>query len=259
MLCYVQFVKYSWLGLSDYNSIFELQKQSLHWSQDKEEVWGLEHPHVISLGKRSKIENELKSSAYQRQFHSPLQSSIDSQSLSLSQAQLLPLPQPSHLSKSMQPQMPPQMSPQMSPQIPVVKSDRGGLATLHSPGQLIIYPLISIDKRGWGPKNYVCQLLKITEGCLLKLGLHVQCDEDSSGLYINQKKICFIGLRVSDGRVYHGLSLNVSNDLSLFEDISACGWHGRPLTSLKEQGITTLSTKELFSLWQHYAMEQKCF
>lgn len=198
-------MEYYWHGLKEYQSVFEQQKQSLLWPLHREEVWGLEHPLVISLGKRSQIEHE--------------------------------------------------MIPRAS-EWPVVASDRGGLATLHSPGQLIVYPLISIARREWGPRKYVCQLLKITQGCLQNMGFYSQMDEQSSGLFMEQKKICFIGLRISGGRVYHGLSLNVSNDLSLFDGISACGLRGRPITSLKEQGARSdLTPQEVFKNWKLYALE----
>lgn len=199
-------MEYYWQGLKDYQLVYGQQKESLSWPTHREEVWGLEHHLVISLGKRSKIEQETSSWA---------------------------------------------------PTGPVVVSDRGGLATLHSPGQLIVYPLISIAKREWGPRKYVCQLLKITQGCLQNIGFETQVDEKSSGLFMEQKKICFIGIRISGGRVYHGLSLNVSNDLSLFNGISACGVRGRPITSLKEQGACRdLTPQDVFKSWKQYAFEK---
>lgn len=198
-------MEYYWQGLQDYQSILDHQKESLSWPPEKEEIWGLEHSLVVSLGKRSNGERE--------KFSHPW---------------------------------------------PVVQSDRGGMATLHSPGQLVIYPLISIAKRGWGPRHYVCQLLKVTQTSLLELGLRTQIDDLSSGLFIGEKKLCFIGLRVSQGRVYHGLSLNVCNDLNFFDGISACGWKGRPLTSLKEQGVE-ITPEELFNLWKKQALQRDCF
>lgn len=217
-------MEYYWQGLKDYQLAYEQQKQSLLWPMQREEVWGLEHPLVISLGKRSKVEQNPQPDS-KIETDSKMEQDI-SNSL------------PSHW--------------------PIVVSDRGGLATLHSPGQLVIYPLISIARRGWGPRKYVCQLLKITQGCLQQMGFNAHMDEASSGLFIEQKKICFIGLRISNGRVYHGLSLNVSNDLSLFGRISACGVRGRPLTSLIKQGANSDLTPEVvFQKWKQYALENE--
>ncbi|MEY4615842.1 MAG: hypothetical protein RJB66_802 [Pseudomonadota bacterium] len=129
-----------------------------------------------------------------------------------------------------------------------VQTDRGGLATLHSPGQLIIYPLLSLSKRNWGPKDYVCQLLQITKTCLQEYGVRAQSDESQSGLFVDNNKICFIGLRVAEGRVYHGLALNVSNDLSLFGHIRSCGIPQRPSTSLRCLDVL-VSPKEVFERW----------
>jgi lipoyl(octanoyl) transferase len=188
---------YQWLGLQDFETMFREQKQSLMWAPEREVVWGLEHPPVITLGRRARMQDEL---------------------------------------------------PETFDDIPVVVTDRGGLATLHSPGQLVIYPLISIARRQWGPRDYVCQLLKITKQCLQEMGIDGQVDEAQSGLFVGSNKICFVGLRVSSGRVYHGLSLNVSNDLMLFDRIRSCGLQRRPMTSLRALGVNA-SPEEVYRRW----------
>lgn len=200
-------MEYHWLGMQDYQKVYDQQRLSLTWSMEREEVWGLEHPEVISLGRRSTAQEDFSSAL----------------------------------------------------QLPCVATDRGGLTTLHSPGQLIIYPLISLERRQWRPREYVCHLLKITQNCLNEIGLKTQIDSDSSGLFVQEKKICFIGLRVSSGRVYHGLSLNVSNNLNLFDQISACGWRGRPLTSLAEEGHNSVNPEDVFKLWYQVSKERFLF
>jgi lipoate-protein ligase B len=137
--------------------------------------------------------------------------------------------------------------------INVAESDRGGLATVHNPGQLIVYPLISLKQRQWGPREYVCQLLKITKTCLLEFGIEAQIDDGQSGLFARGKKICFIGLRVSEGRAYHGLSLNVANDLNEFGLVRACGVQKRPMTNFVEMGISDVSPKLVFQYWEQVA------
>ncbi len=198
-------MKFQWLGLhQNFESIFQLQKQSLDWPAHQEIVLGLEHSLVVTLGRRARLEEGL------------LQLSLNSSS------------------------------------IPIVVTDRGGLATLHGPGQLIIYPLISLKLRNWGAREYVCHLLKITQQCFKSLGLETSIDESQSGLFVGVNKICFIGLRISEGRSYHGLSLNVANDLRQFDRIRSCGQNNRPMTSLLEQGIIK-SSEDVFKIWTEIA------
>jgi len=105
----------------------------------------------------------------------------------------------------------------------VVITDRGGLATLHSPGQLVIYPIFSLENYRISVKSYVDLLLKVTQNFLLNLGIESFTQEDQPGLFTKNGKIVFIGLRIRDGICYHGLSINIANDLSLFESIQSCG------------------------------------
>ncbi len=137
--------------------------------------------------------------------------------------------------------------------ISVVECDRGGLATFHNPGQLIVYPLVSLKRRQWGPREYVCHLLKITKVCLLNFGIETQIDDAQSGLFAGNKKICFVGLRLSKGRAYHGLSLNVSNDLDEFGSIRACGVQKRPMTNFAEMGVPNVSPQVVFEHWEQVA------
>lgn len=112
------------------------------------------------------------------------------------------------------------MSPQ---QVPFAKTDRGGFATIHSPGQLIIYPMIDLRFHGLGIKQYIDILFKTTGEVLTALGVESEYDSEKPGLYTSKGKISFVGIKVDQGVVRHGLSLNVCNDLSLFQMIKSCG------------------------------------
>ncbi len=205
------------MGTQPYYKIYEDQKKTIHWSKEREEIWGMEHPTVITLGRRANFLNStatVESNEYKTLF-----------------------------------------SDHSMPNIPVVHTDRGGLITLHSPGQLIIYPLLSLAKRQWGAKEYVCQLLKITKKCLGHLGIETHWDQAQSGLFHRDEKIVYIGLKISEGRCYHGLSVNVSNNLNLITGITSCGMKGRPTTSLSQNNLF-IDTKTLFNQWVSIALKE---
>ncbi|MFT5258361.1 MAG: lipoyl(octanoyl) transferase [Saprospiraceae bacterium] len=128
--------------------------------------------------------------------------------------------------------------PEFNPEsIPVVKSDRGGQITYHGPGQLIIYCLLDIKRIGIGPKR----LVNVIEQALIDLlggfGLHGERRGGAPGVYVADKKIAALGLRIRKGYCYHGLSFNVNADLAPFELIDPCGYKGLEVTSLIEQGV----------------------
>ena len=107
--------------------------------------------------------------------------------------------------------------------IPVVRTDRGGQITYHGPGQLMIYFLINLKRLGWGPKRLICELEGMVIELLERYGIHAQRKEGAPGIYVNEKKIASIGLKIKRGFCYHGISLNVDMDLKPFDGIVACG------------------------------------
>ena len=107
--------------------------------------------------------------------------------------------------------------------IPVVRTDRGGQITYHGPGQLMIYFLINLKRLGWGPKRLICELEGMVIELLERYGIHAQRKEGAPGIYVNEKKIASIGLKIKRGFCYHGISLNVDMDLKPFDGIVTCG------------------------------------
>lgn len=132
-------------------------------------------------------------------------------------------------------------------QIPVLKTDRGGQATLHSPGQLVIYPVLNLRKYKLGVKDFVKLCLEATEKTLTDYGVSTKYSQ-GAGLDTDQGKIAFLGLRIDQGISRHGISLNVCNDLSLFSAIRPCGCSNPPLDSLKQRGKDA-KPKEVFEIW----------
>jgi len=112
-----------------------------------------------------------------------------------------------------------------------MRTDRGGLATLHSPGQLVIYPIVPLSLLGLGVKDWVCALLKISMTALTAWGAEGLRAQDD-GVYSTKGKLVSIGIKVDRGVAYHGLALNLENDLSLFSQIRSCGQFQRPMDRL---------------------------
>jgi len=120
---------------------------------------------------------------------------------------------------------------------PVIHSDRGGQVTWHGPGQLVVYPLLDLARLGIGVKALVGLLEEAVLALLAGLGLEGQRREGAPGVYVGERKIASFGLRVCRHCTYHGLSLNVNNDLAPFARINPCGYPGLEVTSLARLGI----------------------
>jgi lipoyl(octanoyl) transferase len=121
--------------------------------------------------------------------------------------------------------------------IPVVHVDRGGKITYHGLGQVVIYMLIDLGRRGLK----VRELVDIIEGSIVALlatyAIKATTQKNAPGVYINNKKIASVGLRLKKQCCYHGLSLNVDMDLSPFSAIDPCGYAGLEMTQLKDWNI----------------------
>lgn len=137
--------------------------------------------------------------------------------------------------------------------IPVVKTDRGGQATMHMPGQLVVYPMIDLKAYGIGVRDFVCVLSKATAATLNSYGIDAFSSDESPGLYTVRGKIAFIGIRLDRGVVRHGLSLNVSNDITQFGAIRSCG-----VTSAAVDKVSNYKTAlptDLSSVFQKWIIE----
>ena len=122
--------------------------------------------------------------------------------------------------------------------ITCIDVDRGGDVTYHGPGQLVGYPILDL-----GPKPDVGLYLRNLEGCLIDVladfGIAAGRLSGYTGVWIGDRKIAAIGIKVSQGVTTHGFALNVSTDLSLFTHILACGIPDKGVTSIAlELGAT---------------------
>lgn len=125
--------------------------------------------------------------------------------------------------------------------IPVVKIDRGGQVTYHGPGQLVVYLLLDLKKRGYGVKELVKRIEQSVIDLLTEYGIDAYRLAGMPGVYVNlndtDAKIAAIGLRVANHATYHGLSLNVDMDLEPFSRINPCGYEGLAVTQVRNFGV----------------------
>ncbi|HEX2650621.1 MAG TPA: lipoyl(octanoyl) transferase LipB [Burkholderiales bacterium] len=125
-------------------------------------------------------------------------------------------------------------APRIPNAIPVVETERGGEITYHGPGQLVMYTLVDLARRGIKVKRFVWLL---EQAVIELLGGRGERRPGAPGIYIEGAKIAALGIRVSRGCAFHGLSLNVDMDLAPFGAIDPCGYPGLPVTQLKAFGM----------------------
>lgn len=132
---------------------------------------------------------------------------------------------------------------------------RGGQATLHSPGQLVIYPCTDLKAVGLGARCFVDLVQRTTRLCLLSHGVATEASATEPGLFIEGRKIVAFGFKISRGLTSHGLAINVSNDLSHFDMIRTCGVAGQKVARLHDFG-PQIGLEALFLSWvPHFRSE----
>ena len=132
--------------------------------------------------------------------------------------------------------------------IKIIKTNRGGKHTIHSPGQKIIYFVLNLNKRGKDVRKLVSKI----ETCIIEILKEYKVksctDKKNIGIWVKKKnnlmKIAAIGIRVRKWIAYHGFAINVSNDLSKYKNIVPCGVIDKGITSLKEIGVKNLDKIE---------------
>ncbi len=121
--------------------------------------------------------------------------------------------------------------------IPVQRVERGGQVTYHGPGQLVLYTLVDIGRRGLRVREFVAMLEQSVIDLLAADGVRAARIPGAPGVYVEGAKIAALGLRVSRGRTFHGLALNVDVDLAPFAAIDPCGYPGLRVSRLRDLGI----------------------
>lgn len=122
-------------------------------------------------------------------------------------------------------------------EIPVIDIDRGGQVTYHGPGQLVVYPLIDLNRARLNVRQLVVALEQAIIRCVARYGIEAASRCDAPGVYVGEKKLASLGLRIRRGCSYHGLALNVDMDLEPFSRINPCGFRGMEMTRLADLGV----------------------
>lgn len=128
--------------------------------------------------------------------------------------------------------------------IPVINSDRGGQVTYHAPGQAIVYTLLDLKRLNLGIRPLVTLLERAMITTLAQFDISAVAKPEAPGVYVNNKKIGSIGIRIRRNCSYHGLSLNNNMDLEPFNRINTCGFKDLQVTQLTKFDIH-MTTEEL--------------
>ncbi|MDH5300789.1 MAG: lipoyl(octanoyl) transferase LipB [Gammaproteobacteria bacterium] len=118
--------------------------------------------------------------------------------------------------------------------IPVVPIDRGGQVTYHGPGQLVGYILLDVKRNGFGVRQLVTALEQSIVALLADYQIDSHAKPDAPGVYVGERKIAALGLRIKGGKSYHGLSLNLDMDTEPFSRINPCGYAGLQIAQMRE-------------------------
>lgn len=135
--------------------------------------------------------------------------------------------------------------------VKIIKTNRGGKITLHNPGQKIIYLVLNLNKR----KKDIRKLITVIENSIIeflkKNKVIARSDRNSIGIWVKDKKIAAIGLRISSWIAYHGCSININNNLNQYSKIVPCGMDNKKVTSVfKEKNILPKNVeKKLISIF----------
>ena len=122
-------------------------------------------------------------------------------------------------------------------EIPVIQIDRGGQVTYHGPGQLMVYPLIDLKRARLGVRGLVTALEQTVVDLSADFGVEACSRSDAPGVYVQDRKIASVGLRVRRGASYHGMALNIDVDLEPFSRINPCGFSDLEVTDLNTIGV----------------------
>ena len=118
--------------------------------------------------------------------------------------------------------------------IPVVQIDRGGQVTYHGPGQLVVYPMVDLRRAALGVRDLVTALERAVIDYAATLGIVAHCRRGAPGVYVDEQKLASVGIRVRRGASYHGIAMNVVNDLEPFNRINPCGYPDLTMTRLAD-------------------------
>ena len=128
--------------------------------------------------------------------------------------------------------------------IKIIKTNRGGKITLHNPGQKIVYFALDLNKRNKDVKNLIINIENSIIEFLKIYKISSYADKENIGIWVNEKKIAAIGLRITGWIAYHGFSININNSLKPYRKIIPCGLDNTKSTSVKNEGHLNIKNIE---------------
>ncbi|WP_442781040.1 lipoyl(octanoyl) transferase LipB [Alteromonas sp. a30] len=144
--------------------------------------------------------------------------------------------------------------------IPVVQVDRGGQVTYHGPGQQMLYILLDLKRFNIGVREAVTALEQCVVSTLAVNDITAYPKANAPGVYVDEKKVCSVGLRIRRGCTFHGLAFNVNMDLSPFQRINPCGYAGMEMVNSADLGgvdnMSQAGTMLVEALCQHLKIER---
>ncbi|MFT7688482.1 MAG: lipoyl(octanoyl) transferase [Candidatus Azotimanducaceae bacterium] len=121
--------------------------------------------------------------------------------------------------------------------IPVIKTDRGGQVTYHGPGQLVAYVLFDLRRLGVNVRQLVSGIEASIINLLSEYDISAHAKKEAPGVYVGEKKIAALGLRIRRGCSFHGLSLNVDMDVAPYKRINPCGYADMEMVQLRDFNV----------------------
>lgn len=137
------------------------------------------------------------------------------------------------------------VSSKLPAEVSVIETNRGGEATFHCPGQLVIYPILDLKKLKLGAKDYVCLLTKVTQQFLHSYNIESHTGEEP-GLFTQKGKIVAVGIKISQGISSHGIAINVCNEIELAQSIRVCGVERQ---SIDKMFVSKVDLEPVFFRW----------
>ena len=140
--------------------------------------------------------------------------------------------------------------------IPVIQTYRGGQVTYHGPGQLVVYLMIDIARKGWGARQLVSSIEQAIVDTLAEWDIDAAPKADAPGVYTDGRKIASLGLRIRYGRSFHGLALNIDMDLEPFQRINPCGYSGMAMTQMTAETSKGVSFEAVTARLDYYLQQR---
>lgn len=135
------------------------------------------------------------------------------------------------------------------------RTNRGGLITYHGPGQLVVYPIIDLRLFDTTVRRYVAQIEELVIRLCAEFGIKAGRSSDT-GVWVDNCKICAIGIHASRYITTHGLALNCNTDLKWFDHIVPCGIEGKGVTSISQQLGMQVTTEDVIPLFKNAFQDQ---